>query len=521
MLPRPELNKYKLAHIRVLPTCLVYLMAGILSATVDVWWITLLISLFVIALTLVMIFTLTRRRVLAVVCLLLFVLGAATCFHSALAVHRRIQPLPENTYLRGTVVGFNIDGEGRILSLTFDDLYQSDRPLAGKATVSLEQVSQVYVSRDALSTAEGIAIGVGDVLFAYGAATHTRVDFFDSYLLHRIVNRQYYHVDATSLYILGSLPIGGVQVIRENLYYALVSNAPIEVAGLGYGLLTGDPARMPDEVVNGFRFTGTAHLLTVSGMNVSAFAVVLSWILKKCRVPAVLRLIPLSVTLGLYCWFCGFAPSVLRAALVLVGASVAQALGARSDAASNVSLSAILLLIINPLWLFDVSFLLSYGAYLGIVFLFPVFAKLLRKIPRFLADSLALNLSVTLAVTPISLYFFGGVSALSPLINFLIIPIFTFLYFALFVVVVVVMLLPNLGILLSCLGVLMEWIQIALMHLGNWGYLRIGYQLFCLPLFWTGLWMLSDYCLWRGRIKYPVGSTVCGLSLALGLGLSA
>ena len=97
MLPSPERNKYKLAHIRVLPTCLVYLMAGILSATVDVWWITLLIALFVIALTILVIFTLTRRRVLAVVCLLLFVLGAATCFHSALAVHRRIQPLPENT----------------------------------------------------------------------------------------------------------------------------------------------------------------------------------------------------------------------------------------------------------------------------------------------------------------------------------------------------------------------------------------------------------------------------------------
>jgi competence protein ComEC len=142
-------------------------------------------------------------------------------------------------------------------------------------------------------------------------------------------------------------------------------------------LITGDRTRLSADVVDAFVRSGTAHLLAVSGLNVTFVFLVtqlgVEWMLLRSRRLGVLRrtrAISLCVACALatlYCALAGFGVPALRAAAMSAAGSVAL-LGGRAEARWNaLAAAALFVLALDPASLFSAAFVLSFSAVAGLL----------------------------------------------------------------------------------------------------------------------------------------------------------
>ena len=507
-----KLPSVKVFHARCLPLLLVVLVAGILFAAVDMWWVTLVLDV----LAAVAIVTLTilgkRRRGVGIACLVCLALSLLTLVWMQ-SVQTDLVGARSTCTLTGRVVGATVDEDGRVSAVILDDIEIDGEGHKGRANVSLASVESApagYVYADAFGSeyVVGVPLQIGQTLSVEGTLSPVSTQYFDSRAMHRIVRRTYYSLTASECVVRSdSIRRTPAQSVRCALYRTLRRNMCGQSAGFAYALLTGDSSFVPEDVLSGYRASGTAHLLAVSGLHVGILAAVLLWLLKRCKLPPWARTLTLACVLGVYSWLCSATPSVLRASIMAVTVSLATTLGAYRDKPSLLALAGLVLLIVNPLWLFDVSFLLSFAAFGGVVLLYAPLRRLLRKVPARIGDALALNLAVTVSTIPLSIYFFGGFSALSVPFNFVLIPVVGSIY-PLLLICAVLSAVPALGVLLTALDYVLRMVTDAVVLVGGAGYVRCRLSIGQLPLWYGAVALVSPYCLLRPAWRYSLASAL-------------
>jgi competence protein ComEC len=171
-----------------------------------------------------------------------------------------------------------------------------------------------------------------------------------------------------------------------------------------------------------FKDSGLAHLLAVSGQNVTLLAILALPLLgalglgRRARLAAVLGLI------GLYVPLTGAGPSVLRAGAMGAAATVAALGGRPGSRWYALGLAAAFTLVLDPRAWLDPGWQLSFAAVVGIFCLSPWFRKLLRRLPGALAEGAALTVAATLATAPLAAFHFERLSAVSLLANLVALP---------------------------------------------------------------------------------------------------
>jgi len=198
-------------------------------------------------------------------------------------------------------------------------------------------------------------------------------------------------------------------------------------ASLLLGIILGMKKQIPENFWHSLRETGTLHLVVVSGQNVSLLAGMLLELFVyffKRRLAIILA----SLGIILYVVMVGGEPPVVRAGLMALGFYFGQFIGRESHLYSILFFTVILMLLLSPLILFDISFQLSLAATLGIVFIYPLFKekKSLFILP-FLSEGFWVTISAQLTTLPILLINFGQISWLSPLVNTLVLPTIPFI----------------------------------------------------------------------------------------------
>jgi len=132
-------------------------------------------------------------------------------------------------------------------------------------------------------------------------------------------------------------------------------------------MLIGDKSQIPESEYQSFINSGLVHLVAVSGGNVLMIIVFLQCIL--FFLPFYIRLGLILVTITGYSLICGLDSSVFRAVLMGGINMVALFRGREVNIWRLLSISCIVMLIINPYFLaYDTGFLLSYSALIGIVY---------------------------------------------------------------------------------------------------------------------------------------------------------
>jgi len=201
-------------------------------------------------------------------------------------------------------------------------------------------------------------------------------------------------------------------------------------ACLARAMIVGDTYGVSEEILGGFRRSGLAHLLVVSGFNIAVLAS-LVWAMGS-RLAAAWRYLGICLAALVYLLLVGDQAPVERASSASVLAILALA-SRRSPVGSQVlGVAALISLAVEPRWLLDLSFQLSYLATAAIVLLAAPVARgrWLSKLPRPARLAVAATLVASLATLPLTLQHFHYANWLSPLYNLLAGPWAAFLFSA-------------------------------------------------------------------------------------------
>lgn len=207
-----------------------------------------------------------------------------------------------------------------------------------------------------------------------------------------------------------------------------------ETAGLALALTTGDKSGLTGGFYTALKRCGLAHVVAVSGMHMS-MVVLLPAMLVRRRRRKMMAIVSIPLVLA-FMALTGFAPSVVRAGVMQILLLLGPALGREGDTVTSLSFALFLLLLQNPNAAMDVGLQLSFLSVAGILTItgrlneklfhrFPLKKgktlprRLYNSAVRFLVGCVTMSIGAIAFTTPLTVYYFGTVSLISPLANLL------------------------------------------------------------------------------------------------------
>ena len=157
-------------------------------------------------------------------------------------------------------------------------------------------------------------------------------------------------------------PLHALDALRQRSRARLQDLVGPRHATLAAALLLGDREQLPEQQRHGFFVTGLAHLLAISGLNVAIFSYGFWLVARLGWAPRRLSLIVAMFLALFYAAFTDGQPPVVRAAILVVVLCLARWTGRVSPAWNTLAAAAILVLVLNPVHLFQTGAQLSFLA---------------------------------------------------------------------------------------------------------------------------------------------------------------
>lgn len=311
----------------------------------------------------------------------------------------------------------------------------TDLPTLGKSVKCLIEITSVGSNPDSMYHASGelltyfvkdslsISLAPGDVVVfdvkqrSVQANANPLVFDYKQYLDNRNIHFQGY-VDAESW----------VRVSREALPWYFQKAASLRKYSLGVidrhideidskavlsAMLLGVRSLISDELYDAYTDTGAVHVLAVSGLHVGIFTLILYWFFGLFPIahPAYkwAKLILILFVVWGFVLVTGAAPAVTRAAMMSSLVIVAHTVNKQVNTYNVLAITALVMLLWNPLMLYQASFQFSFLALLSILFFMPILIgyftpshSLLQKVMGLLYVSIAAQV----LVLPLTIFFF-------------------------------------------------------------------------------------------------------------------
>lgn len=219
--------------------------------------------------------------------------------------------------------------------------------------------------------------------------------------------------------------------LRRRIHRDFGATLTGEPEALLKGLILGERSDLPHQTLAAFADAGTVHILAVSGFNVGLVVLIYFLFFRSMGLSPTLANLLLVPLLIVYAGLTDFTPSVVRATIMAVIFIIGFLLERESSLYNLLGLAALVILLLWPQVLFDLSFILSFAATFGVVFLAPRFYGLFPEQVRksrwglWLLLSLFVTLSAQMFSTPLILQSFYRLSLVSPLANLIILPLVT------------------------------------------------------------------------------------------------
>lgn len=206
---------------------------------------------------------------------------------------------------------------------------------------------------------------------------------------------------------------------KRNIHSKLISNGyNKQVADQIGAMLLGDRTEMDAEVEENYRKTGVVHILAISGLHVmmvySIFYLLL-FPVSYLKNGKTLRIFISLLLIWSFVIFVGFHPPVFRSAIMIAVYHITVATHRKPNVYHTLAISALILLLINPNFLFEPGFQLSFSAVFFIVFFhkalwkFNVFRS---KMKKSMFNFVATCVSAQAGTLPFSVYYFNQTSGL-------------------------------------------------------------------------------------------------------------
>ncbi|MGV8059217.1 MAG: DNA internalization-related competence protein ComEC/Rec2 [Smithellaceae bacterium] len=269
----------------------------------------------------------------------------------------------------------------------------------------------------------------------------------------RYLNRQGIHANG---FIANS---SGIILLRENsasrlklhlesfrvyLQQIIYKNAPSPQKEIIEAMTIGNQTAIPADIRDNFSKTGTSHILSISGLHigmVAAMAFFFVSLLLKSSEYLILRLNIIKVSAAaafvlviIYALIADMGVTVIRSALMALIFLIALILGKQRDLYNTLALAGLVILIISPEALFDISFQLSFAAVLAIIYIVPRFGNISfqqfpvlpdwgRSVIRYLYMLILVSFAATIGTLPLIIYYFNRVSSVTIIANLIAVPL--------------------------------------------------------------------------------------------------
>ncbi len=344
----------------------------------------------------------------------------------------------------------NNRGWVRITGIIVEDPNYGDTSIQVK--ISVESVTWLGRERQA----EGIVmvwlpthsnVTYGDHLLAAGELrTPPRLDDYDyreklaQQGIHSTMNPDQYRILVSEQ----GNPIRAAMINVKHQAQESIENAlPEPQASLLSGILLGDDSGLSREVKEAFNATGTSHVIAISGFNMTLIAGLIAAWLRRLTTSKYWQVgLGISIIV-IYTIFVGGNGAVVRAAIMSSVLITAPLVRRQTYVPASLAFTALIMSIYNPWVLWDIGFQLSFAAVLGMALLTPSLdrglhtwlqhtygTKIADRLSWWLSEPLVVSIAAQVFTLPLILYYFERLSPISPLTNFLIVPVQAIILFS-------------------------------------------------------------------------------------------
>lgn len=287
------------------------------------------------------------------------------------------------------------------------------------------------------------------------------------------------------------------------------------------GLLIGDKSDISWEIDRLFSTLGLSHILAISGSHVVVVtgviigSLLLAGLTRESALKWVLYFLPF------YAILTGLTPSVIRACLMASLALIAILVRRKADGWNIIGLALLVMIFINPYYLWDVGFQLSFAVTAGLIlFVSPLYKMLpLPAKARRLRGLLAVSLAAQLVSFPFMIFYFHQYSLLSLIANLFAVPLLAGLMVPAGMISLLFGLLHPAVPHLVVLGLDEMWqgIMVLLQAMGEQRWFHLSWA--TPPWWWFALYGCAMFVLWiaLSRLRSPEPNDKVLLAVMLGL----
>lgn len=279
--------------------------------------------------------------------------------------------------------------------------------------------------------------------------TATTLVFADAW--HREV------VDISSLSYTDRTVLKAMRFRQQTMDRYLEGLGDDDEMAVAMAMTMGDKSRLTREMRDVYSISGASHVLALSGLHLGIIYMLLSLLVGSRRMGA-FREFLIIAGIWSYAVLTGLSPSVVRASTMITIYALVSILRRDRMSLNALAFTAIVMLVANPLCLYDVGFQMSFMAVLAILVLYkPVFGLVNREflfshpILKWLWAMVVVSLCAQLGVAPLTAYYFGRFSVYFLITNFIVIPLATFIIYATAVLIVASLWAPAMAVVAAVL----------------------------------------------------------------------
>lgn len=225
---------------------------------------------------------------------------------------------------------------------------------------------------------------------------------------------------------------------KRSQYFLYQQYRKMGVEGQELGIISaltlGYREDLDKDVQRAFSASGAMHVLAVSGLHTGIVWGIVMWILTlgvlykplwEDKFRRWLLNISTIVLIWAYAFLTGLSPSVMRSALMLTFWALSSLLEQQTSRWNPLLAAAVVILIVNPLALWSVSFQLSFAAVAGIMLFGSSMQQAVvskGRVWQSVSGLLIVSLAAQLGTMPLTLHYFGQTSNYFALTNLIVVP---------------------------------------------------------------------------------------------------
>ncbi|MDO4473120.1 MAG: DNA internalization-related competence protein ComEC/Rec2 [Eubacteriales bacterium] len=240
-----------------------------------------------------------------------------------------------------------------------------------------------------------------------------------------------------------------LSILREKWSDWILKTAGEEYGGMLCAVILGEKHQMTAEMKERFQINGIAHILAISGLHLSFVGLGFYRFVRRMTGSYTAGGIAGMVFLLLYILMIGTTVSAVRAVIMFCIRVGADMSGRVYDAPTSAAAAAAGIILWRPLAFYDAGFQLSFGAILGILFVFPAIKEVaVSFVPTFrekkisvpykwalhrFSEAVLASLSIQITTLPVILWHYYQIPSYGVLLNLVVIPLMSVLLAAGFV----------------------------------------------------------------------------------------